>query len=145
MCTKIHFVHVPIDHGCEGNARAEDLKFEQYLDVESSINGFVVDLDDFTVEYECYPRIGLVNSYRWTVFSSDHVSRLLCFSLTFLVSYTSCQRQDKVNTLIPTFYGANVLTRDVHGSFLVAKSNREGIVQHVCREDLQLIRDLVVE
>jgi hypothetical protein len=87
-CTKIHFVHVPIDHGCEGNARAEDLKYEQYLDVESSINGFVVDLDDIIVEYDSYPRFGMVNSFRWTVFSSDHVSHLAGLYLNFCQSHS---------------------------------------------------------
>lgn len=50
-----------------------------------------------------------------------------------------------VNSLIPTFYGADLLSRPVHGSYLVVKSDRQGHVQHVTRDDFQVIREVLLE
>ncbi|RXW14065.1 hypothetical protein EST38_g11790 [Candolleomyces aberdarensis] len=123
-CSKIHIVPVPVDTGYTSDPRPIDLRYDLYLEANSSQTSFMKDLDGIMVEYDHHP--GFVNSYGWTVFKSDH-------------------QLPKINKLVPSFYGADNLTAVARGSYLVVKSDRGGIARNITKDDFQLVRDVVVD
>ncbi|RXW13368.1 hypothetical protein EST38_g12485 [Candolleomyces aberdarensis] len=125
QCSKIHIVQVPVDRGYDLSPRAIDLDCSLFLHTWNAPEHLVMDLDEVMVDVGAYPNNPLAHTYRWTVVSSIH-------------------HMPKVNELIRTFEGADCLTRDVYGSFLVVKRDRNDILCNVGVHDLGLIKSMLI-
>ncbi|RXW11779.1 hypothetical protein EST38_g14076 [Candolleomyces aberdarensis] len=147
QCSKIHFVPVPVDNGYHAAPRPIDLKYELFLHVEQHSGRPVVDLDRFMVEYAQFPLDAVATTSKWTIFNSSPVrfsDSCICFVMP---SYFTAPAKaiGTVNTLIKTFHGADAIKDEVRGTYLVVKSDSDGVACDVRQEDIQIIRDLIVQ
>ncbi|RXW19506.1 hypothetical protein EST38_g6349 [Candolleomyces aberdarensis] len=125
-CTDIHLVPVPVDNGYHQDPRPIDLKYELYLSVDSGRDCPVVELDDCMVLHPSQPHHGIGRPFQWTIFHSD-------------------TDKPTVNDLVKSFPGADRLGGPVHGSYLVVKTDEDGVVCDVRQHDVSNIREIILQ
>ncbi|RXW16231.1 hypothetical protein EST38_g9622 [Candolleomyces aberdarensis] len=125
-CTEVHLVPVPVDNGYHEAPRPFDLKYELYLSVDTGRNSHVVELDKFMKVFPRVPDDFIGTPFQWVLFHS----------------YTDKATE---NTLVKTFPAAEAIEGPVHGSYLVVKTDADGVVRDTSQDDIMAIQDIVVQ